>query len=168
MSERKPLHSGGCQCGAVRYHMLVEPNPPSVCHCRMCQKAVGGPFALFCGIAKEKLSWSRGAPTVMQTSPVSERGFCKSCGTPLTYAVTDRDRISVTVYSLDNPEAIAKPHRQIGTENRASWLDDLNDLPGSTTQESSGANFVEACVTFQHPDHNTPDDWTSPGPRKSS
>lgn len=153
-------HTGGCQCGAVRYAMHTDPNPPSVCHCRMCQKAVGGPFAVFCGIAKDKLTWTRGAPTFLPTSPTSERGFCNACGTPLTYAVTTRDRISVTMYSLDDPSAIAMPHRQIGTESRADWLDGLNDLPGFTTETSSGANFTPDNDSFQHPDHDTPADWT--------
>lgn len=164
-AQATPRHTGGCQCGAVRYAMDTDPNPPSVCHCRMCQKAVGGPFAVFCGIATDKLSWTRGAPAFLQTSPVSQRGFCAKCGTPLSYVVTGRDRISITVYSLDDPDAIASPHRQIGTESRAAWLDELNTLPGATTEAASGAAFVETCISYQHPDHETPADWTPPTSR---
>ena len=36
-------HSGGCQCGAVRFH-VARLGRPSICHCRMCQKAFGGFF----------------------------------------------------------------------------------------------------------------------------
>ena len=39
---RQPVATGGCQCGAVRYALYAMPEG-SVCHCRMCQKAVGGP-----------------------------------------------------------------------------------------------------------------------------
>ena len=42
--QRKPALTGGCQCGAVRYALYAEPQRAGVCHCRMCQKAVGGPF----------------------------------------------------------------------------------------------------------------------------
>ena len=47
---RKPLHTGGCQCGAVRYALYAEPTNPHVCHCRMCQKASGGYFGAFAGV----------------------------------------------------------------------------------------------------------------------
>ena len=43
MTETQAL-TGGCQCGRVRYALSVVPDDVSVCHCRMCQKAVGGPF----------------------------------------------------------------------------------------------------------------------------
>ena len=33
--------SGGCQCGAVRYHFTGALGRASICHCRMCQKAFG-------------------------------------------------------------------------------------------------------------------------------
>ena len=39
--------AGGCQCGAVRYRLEAKPKATSICHCRMCQKASGGPFAAF-------------------------------------------------------------------------------------------------------------------------
>ena len=32
--------TGGCQCGAVRYR-TESLGRPSICHCRMCQKAFG-------------------------------------------------------------------------------------------------------------------------------
>ena len=37
--------TGGCQCGALRYHVAAGPAFASICHCRMCQRATGGPFA---------------------------------------------------------------------------------------------------------------------------
>jgi hypothetical protein len=41
----KPVLTGGCQCGAIRFALSAPPKKVSVCHCRMCQKASGAPFA---------------------------------------------------------------------------------------------------------------------------
>ncbi len=49
MYKTKPTMTGGCQCGAVRYALFEMPEL-TICHCRMCQKAVGGPFAALCKV----------------------------------------------------------------------------------------------------------------------
>ena len=41
--------SGGCQCGAVRYHVTAVLDTSHICHCRMCQKAAGNFFAALIG-----------------------------------------------------------------------------------------------------------------------
>ena len=53
---------------------------------------------------------------------MAERGFCKDCGTPLTYAFEGTGRISVTINSLDDPEAMP-PTKQYGIESKVSWFD---------------------------------------------
>ena len=45
VEQRQVLHSGGCQCGAVRYALYAEPYDTHICHCRMCQKAFGAYYA---------------------------------------------------------------------------------------------------------------------------
>ena len=100
--------TGGCQCGAVRYRLEAPPTGANICHCRMCQKAGGGPLMAFAGVRLDGIVWTRGAPTVFASSAVAERGFCPNCGTPLSYRTIGRDRISVTIGSLDRPSA-ARP-----------------------------------------------------------
>ena len=158
----EPKHTGGCQCGAVRYALKADPTSAGICHCRMCQKALGAPFGTFSGVSRADLEWTRGTPSTYRSSSLAERGYCEKCGTPLTYDFLDGNRITISVYTLDRPGEIDPPTRQIGTESRASWLDDLNTFPGKTTEADSGADFVAACVNYQHPDHETPVDWTPP------
>src|SRR5579875_1949166 len=96
------LMSGGCQCGAVRYALTARPTHPSVCYCRMCQKAFGSYFAPLAGVHLAELVWTRGEPATFRSSEAVERGFCRDCGTPLTYHIPGRDRISVSIGSLDD------------------------------------------------------------------
>ena len=120
--------TGGCQCGAVRYRMEAAPTGTNVCHCRMCQKASGGPFMAFAGVRLDELVWTRGPPKIFASSAVAERSFCADCGTPLTYRLLGRDRISVTLGSLDRPSAVT-PEMQYGVESKLSWLDSVPSLP---------------------------------------
>jgi hypothetical protein len=126
--------TGGCQCGAVRYAWTTRPTYSSVCYCRMCQKASGQPMMGFTGGEREHLKWTRGEPSVFKSSNMAERGFCRHCGTPLTYAFEGAGRISVTINSLDDPEAMP-PTKQYGTESKVSWLERVHQLPSWRTEE---------------------------------
>jgi hypothetical protein len=145
--------TGGCQCGAVRYELLVASDHASICHCRMCQKASGGPFMAFARVKKGQLRWTRGTPSVFRSSSLVERGFCSTCGTPLTYNFLDRPSISVTVGSLDDPEAV-RPELQYGVEGTLSWFAALPSLPGKRTEEFLTADDVAHFVSHQYPDHD--------------
>src|SRR5437868_4033910 len=92
--KRHPRLTGGCQCGAVRYALLAAPDELCVCHCRMCQKASGGPVMAYARVGKHALRWTRGRPAAFRSSNLVERQFCSVCGTPLTYNFLDGPYIS--------------------------------------------------------------------------
>ena len=162
---RTPVLTGGCQCGAVRYALYVAPQNTHLCHCRMCQKAVGGPFAAFTGVALEDFAWTRGTPGTFESSALALRDFCRDCGTPLTFRYRHKGNINVTLGSLDRPQEVP-PKVHYGAESRLPWLDGLDALPASTTEEDIPAEVRAKLVNYQHPDHDTPDDWkTRVGPR---
>jgi hypothetical protein len=143
--------TGGCQCGAVRYAWLEPPRYASVCHCRMCQKASGQPFMAFTGGQLESLQWTRGEPAIFRSSEHGERGFCSACGTPLTYRLTSTGRISVTMASLDNPEAM-RPTKAYGVEGKLSWTDGVSALPAQRTEDWMREAGIATIVSRQHPD----------------
>jgi hypothetical protein len=143
--------TGGCQCGAVRYEWAERPEFASVCHCRMCQKASGQPFMALTGGKLEHLRWTRGAPSIFKSSDKAERGFCSACGTPLTYRFEGSGTISVTMTSLDDPEAI-RPSRQYGIEGKVSWVDTIGSLPAQRTEDWMEADGVAPITSYQHPD----------------
>ncbi len=149
----QPGLTGGCQCGAARYRLDAEPRRVNVCHCRMCQKATGGPFMVSGRVPIDRLAWTRGSPKIFASSAIAERGFCAECGTPLTYRLIGRDRISVTIGSLDEPAAVA-PTIQYGIESKLPWLDGALALPA---QETSDWLKLDAAAlgSRQYPDHET-------------
>ncbi len=140
--KRQPRHSGGCQCGAVRYAIYSEPTGAGICHCRMCQKATGNPFHAFTGVPKTDFVWTGRPPGIFRSSETGERGFCPSCGTPLTFAAVGGKRITFGIATLDDPSAVAPPERTIGIESKLAWIDGMAALPGKTTEEDSGADYV--------------------------
>jgi hypothetical protein len=154
--------SGGCQCGAIRYRFSQKPDGAHICHCRMCQKAFGAFYAPLVGGSRDSFAVTRGTISLFRSSDQAERGFCAACGTPLTFAYLDSDRISVSIGSLDDPEPF-RPHDQHGTESRLSWanaLGSLPDRPPTEAEDAATAAFIQS-TNHQHPDHDT-EDWPQP------
>jgi hypothetical protein len=149
----KPLLTGGCQCGAIRFAMTSAPSKVSICHCRMCQKASGAPFASLAEIDKEQFAWTRGQPASFQSSSIAERDFCAACGTPLSYRRIDGPRIEIMTGSFDRPDRVV-PTRQYGTESRLGWVVGISNLPSQTTQQNYGAEKMATIKSHQHPDHD--------------
>jgi hypothetical protein len=143
--------SGGCQCGAVRYRLTAVPTRPSICHCRMCQKASGGPFMALTGVALADIEWTHGRPKSFRSSSHATRGFCENCGTPLTYQFDGFDRIAVTIGSLDDPNA-APPAAQYGVESRLEWTKAALANPEHTSEELMQRRGIAKMTSLQHPD----------------
>jgi hypothetical protein len=150
--------TGGCQCGAIRY-TARDVTDPAICHCRMCQKAVGSVFWPFLKVRVADLEWTRGLPSLYRSSEVGERGFCADCGTPLTFWHIGAETMDLSIGSLDEPVR-AEPIRQHWAGARVPWFSRLADLP--EVQSSASAQDVLRRRPFQHPDHDTTE-WPSQG-----
>ena len=108
---------GGCLCGAVRYQVAGAPSNSMVCHCRSCRRAAASPVVAWVTVAAESFRFTLGRPTEFRSSPEVIRGFCPSCGTPLTYRRSDSpSEIDITTCSLDDAARFPPTHH--------SWLSD--------------------------------------------
>ena len=147
--------SGGCQCGAVRWHVTAVLDTSHICHCRMCQKAAGNFFAALVGVPRDALTWTRGSPATFNSSDKAARGFCRDCGTPLTYDYFDSKHINLTTGSFDEPAKFA-PRMQFGVEGQLPLFANLPISAEGTTEAtmSSVASAIRAS-NRQHPDHDT-------------
>lgn len=148
--------SGGCQCGAVRYHATEMLDNPHICHCRMCQKAVGNAFAALVAAPRTVVTWTRGAPARFRSSAHVDRGFCAQCGTPLFYENLNGSGINFTIGSLDHPEQFP-PKTTCGNEARMPWFESLLSLNDDGTTEAGMADEAPGikATNRQHPDHDT-------------
>ena len=152
-SARAPLLTGGCQCGAVRFAVYAVPTRVSICHCRMCQKATGAPFASLSDIPHENFAWTRGAPATFRSSSIGERYFCAGCGTPLGYREINDPKIEIATGAFDRPDRVV-PSLQFGTESRLGWVGTITNMPSKTTLQNYGPEKLGAIVSHQNPDRD--------------
>ena len=149
--------TGGCQCGAVRFACDAEPQNVHVCHCRMCQKAVGGPFAVICPVLKTAFRVTRGEIAWFRSSELARRGFCRDCGTPMIFDYPEFPDIGVLSGCFDQPDRVP-PVIQYGNESRVGWYAHLSELPGERptySEDPMGYLPRIRASNRQHPDHDT-------------
>jgi hypothetical protein len=148
--DRQPVATGGCQCGKVRYALYVAPQNAHACHCRMCQRAVGGAFALLAGAPKADFAWTKGEHGFFVSSNLAKRPFCRDCGTPLGFAYDlPEARTYVTIGSLDQPEKAAIII-QYGIEARLPWVKFCDGVPEEVTGiDPKAAEFLSAMKSNQ-------------------
>jgi len=151
------ISTGGCQCGAVRFRVEGELEDGSICHCRMCQKATGGLFGPYVRAPFAAVTWTRGEPGYFRSSNKVRRGFCRECGTPLTFEY-DEGNISFAVGAMDKPHLV-KLCEQLASPGRIADFAVLADLPEHPIDEPQAAAHLAGIISFQHPDFDTVD-WS--------
>jgi hypothetical protein len=120
-------YEGGCLCGEVRYRADGEPVNERVCHCRLCQKAIGAAFNARLLFRVEQVSLDGPIGTV-KSSPALERGFCRHCGTTVFSRRGAAGVIGLTSGSLDDP-TLFRPTMHIYTGSRQPWVKLDDGLP---------------------------------------
>ncbi|MBM0206110.1 GFA family protein [Micromonospora sp. STR1s_5] len=120
-------YEGGCLCGAVRYVAEGEPLNQRICHCRLCQRAIGAAFnarLLFAGKSVTLRGWFK----TFNSSPDLQRGFCGRCGTTVFSARESTKVIGITAASLDEPERF-RPTMHFWTSSKQPWVNLDDGLP---------------------------------------
>ncbi len=140
MSADTESQTGGCLCGAIRYRFDGEPAAAGLCHCRLCQKATGGPVFAATKVTRDQFRVTKGET---RTFPSSERGirhFCGNCGTSLFFEPVDQPEFwEVLLPTLDNPQSI-RPSYHIWTDSALSWLPIDDQLPRFAKHRDRGTD----------------------------
>jgi hypothetical protein len=120
--------SGQCFCGAVRYAVTNEFLYAANFHCANCRRTTGSAFKPFAGIAREKLSLTKGADNLMIYG--QENGndtHCKTCGSLLYSVVRDGAYVHVAMGTLIDDPSI-RPTAHIFVGSKAPWFTITDDL----------------------------------------
>jgi hypothetical protein len=107
-------------CGAVRFKAEGEPLNVRICHCRLCQKAMGSPFfarALF----DQSALTVQGKTARYGSSEALGRVFCNACGTRLFSWRTNGTVAGVALAAFDDRNAFA-PTEHIWVKEKMAWV----------------------------------------------
>ncbi len=112
--------SGSCLCEAVRYEVEGPVEQLWHCHCSMCRKHHGAPFATLVDVPAERFRWITGDDSVhdFSSSPGQVRRSCKVCGSVAPTPV--QGRVAVPAGNLVGElGAVRNVHAFVGS--KAPW-----------------------------------------------
>lgn len=120
--------TGRCLCGTVRWRMDGPYGSMTHCHCTMCRKAHGAPFATYISADKARYELLSGAEAIRdyESSKNFHRKFCARCGSALPMA--DNEHVYVPAGCLDDDPGM-RPQRHIFAESKAPWHTIADALP---------------------------------------
>lgn len=104
MAGSEMTHSGGCNCGAVRFTVAGPLPAPNACHCTQCRKQSGHYWASV-DVDRSALHVT-GAPHWYASSEKVRRGFCGTCGAFLFWDPLQGDKTAVAMGAFDQPTQI--------------------------------------------------------------
>lgn len=113
MSETKPIFTGGCYCGEVRYQCEGPALMRGQCYCLTCQMISGGAGNLFMAVDAQGFRFTRGVPSAFNKKDrpgAPTRHFCPACGVHLT-ARSDLapSAVLIKIGTLDDPSVFGGP-----------------------------------------------------------
>ena len=126
---------GQCLCGHVRWESDSDPVSVHYCHCTMCRRWTGSPFATLVWFRKEAVRWSGNDPAYYRSSSIAGRGHCAVCGSPICLSYDAGDEIAFTAGTVEHPEAL-RPTHHYGIESKLAWANIGVELRGRSTRES--------------------------------
>lgn len=116
---------GSCLCGGVEYKAEKSSvSGASHCYCTMCQKQHGAASGTYANVANAGFTFEKGADLVTEfhSSEHGRRGFCKVCGSTLTWRSTQSpDRIAITLGTME-PEYDGPVQHELHTDTKPGWL----------------------------------------------
>jgi hypothetical protein len=120
--------TGGCLCGRGRFE-VDEVKALTHCHCSICRKSSGAAFATYAhaGPAKFRFVAGQSALAQYESSPGSERRFCRFCGSPVPGMASYLTVVSIPAGLLDDDPGV-RPILHTFVASKAPWWEIADGL----------------------------------------
>jgi hypothetical protein len=124
------MASGTCLCGTVRYELDGPFTAMSHCHCSMCRKHHGAPFATFVVAAYSSFRWRSGEDALVQFASSSQgvRSHCRHCGSVGPTLMAEAGMAFAPAGNLDGDLGI-EPQAHMFAGSKAGWYTITDSLP---------------------------------------
>lgn len=145
---------GSCLCGTLRYELDGPFTTMVNCHCSMCRKHHGAPFATVVEAPLTGFRWlvGEGVLRYYESSPGVQRPFCSACGSVAPRVLAEAGHVVVPAGTLEAVPGI-RPQAHLFVESKASWHSISDSLPqhAAYAPESSGAEPVARSAVSAQP-----------------
>ena len=121
---------GRCLCGDVRYEVDGPFSIATHCHCSMCRKHHGTPFATWAAAPLAGFRYTEGEDKIGRyaSSPRFHRSFCRTCGSVMPEALESAGLVTCPAGNLEGNIGVeASMHMFVGS--KAPWHEITDDLP---------------------------------------
>ena len=132
------FHTGGCLCGAIRFRLTGDPIDGNICYCTQCRRQTGSPMVAFVTYPASRFELLTGTPASFRASTFATRQFCSGCGSPLSWRRDGRDDMDVFLGTLDHPEQMPKPPKQLWIQHRLPWVPPMPEMTAFLQGPSGG------------------------------
>jgi hypothetical protein len=121
---------GACLCGTVRYEIDGPFTAMMHCHCSMCRKQHGAPFATFVAAALSGFRWLGGEDAIVEyaSSEQGVRSHCRYCGSVTPMLLPQAGLALMPAGNLDGDLGL-KPQAHMFVGSKAAWYTITDSLP---------------------------------------
>jgi len=125
---------GRCMCGRVRFVARFPSRFAAHCHCESCRRSHSAGFVTWIGFPSDQVQLLEGEQdhVAYESSPGTQRTFCRVCGTKLFFRSTRDERWArethIALAAFDDPVDRA-PSGHAFYEEHVPWLPSRIEAP---------------------------------------
>jgi hypothetical protein len=145
---------GACLCGTVQYEFTEPLQTMMHCHCSMCRKHHGAPFATFVAGPYSGFRWLAGEDAVARFASSSQgvRSYCRHCASVAPMLMPEAGFAIAPAGNLDGDPGI-RPQGHMFVGSKAWWYPITDSLPqhAAMPPEFGGGSGIARPSVAQRP-----------------